>query len=310
MKVLKTNEMIGAAIAEQLCVEDLINLYADRVNQQLEIELPKDTDSPKTLHQAMRYSVLGGGKRIRPALVYATGEALSCNLANLDCAACAVELMHSYSLIHDDLPAMDNDDLRRGRPTCHKAFTEATAILAGDAIQALAFSILANAEITDDQRVKMIQLLAKSSGSLGMAGGQAIDLASVNKQLNESQITNMHTLKTAALIQTSVLMAVVASDINDPEMYAHFAHFSEKVGLAFQIRDDILDIQSDTKTLGKPQGSDAAQNKPTYPSIVGIAQAELSANNLLQQALEEIKELDERAQNLRAISEYMVTRDS
>ena len=291
-------------------VEKLLDQYADRVNHQLKVKLPLETNSPKTLHKAMRYSVLGGGKRIRPALVYATGEALSTNLESLDCAACAVELMHCYSLIHDDLPAMDNDDLRRGRLTCHKAFDEATAILAGDAIQAQAFAILASDRVTHEQRVNMIQQLAKSSGSLGMAGGQAIDLAAVNKRLDEEQIKNMHTLKTAALIQASVLMAVIASDIDDPETFAHFAHFSEKVGLAFQIRDDILDIQADTKTLGKPQGSDAAQNKPTYPSIVGVEQAEYTANNLLQEALDEIKNLDERAENLRAISEYMVTRNS
>ena len=306
MKTQSTEEIA----TEANTVEELLDQYANRVNHQLKARLPQETDSPKTLHKAMRYSVLGGGKRIRPALVYATGEALSTNLESLDCAACAVELMHSYSLIHDDLPAMDNDDLRRGRPTCHKAFDEATAILAGDAIQAQAFSILASDKVTHEQRVNMIQQLAKSSGSLGMAGGQAIDLAAVNKQLDEEQIKTMHTLKTAALIQASVLMAVIASDIDDPEAFAHFAHFSEKVGLAFQIRDDILDIQADTKTLGKPQGSDAAQNKPTYPSIVGVEQAEKTANNLLQEALDEIKNLDERAENLRAISEYMVARNS
>lgn len=291
-------------------VERLLDHYADRVNYQLTERLPQEADSPKTLHKAIRYSVLGGGKRIRPALVYATGEALSTNLESLDCAACAVELMHCYSLIHDDLPAMDNDDLRRGRPTCHKAFDEATAILAGDAIQAQAFAMLASDDASPEQRVHMIQQLAKSSGSLGMAGGQAIDLASVNKQLNEAEIKTMHTLKTAALIQASVLMAVVASDMNNPETFAHFAHFSEKVGLAFQIRDDILDIQADTVTLGKPQGSDAAQNKPTYPSIVGVEHAENTANNLLQEALNEIDHLDDRAGNLRAISKYMVTRNS
>ncbi len=296
--------------AEADTVEELLDQYAYRVNHQLKTRLPQESDSPKTLHKAMRYSVLGGGKRIRPALVYATGEALSTNLESLDCAACAVELMHSYSLIHDDLPAMDDDDLRRGRPTCHKAFDEATAILAGDAIQAQAFAMLACDEASHKQRVDMIQQLAKSSGSLGMAGGQAIDLAAVNKQLDEEQIKTMHTLKTAALIQASVLMAVIASNMDDPEIFAHFAHFSEKVGLAFQIRDDILDIQADTKTLGKPQGSDAAQNKPTYPSIVGVEQAENTANNLLQEALDEIKDLDERAENLRAISKYMVTRNS
>ncbi|MGH1537644.1 MAG: polyprenyl synthetase family protein [Gammaproteobacteria bacterium] len=291
-------------------VEVLLDHYAALVNQQLDEKLPQETDSPNTLHKAIRYSVLGGGKRIRPALVYATGEALGTDLASLNCAACAVELMHCYSLIHDDLPAMDDDDLRRGRPTCHKAFDEATAILAGDAMQAQAFTILASNEASAKQRVLMIQQLAKSSGSLGMAGGQAIDLASVNKQLNEDQIIRMHTLKTAALIQASVLMTVIASDTNNPETFAHFAHFSEKVGLAFQIRDDILDIQADTKTLGKPQGSDAAQNKPTYPSIVGVEQAENTANNLLKEALNEISHLDDRAENLRAISKYMVTRIS
>ncbi len=296
--------------ATTVSVERLLEQYAIRVNLRLSENLPLESDSPKTLHEAMRYSVLGGGKRIRPALVYATGEALSINLDSLDNAACAVELMHCYSLIHDDLPAMDDDDLRRGRPTCHKAFDEATAILAGDAIQALAFAMLASDNTSYKQRVHMIQQLAKSSGSLGMAGGQAIDLASVNKQLNEDEIITMHTLKTAALIQASVLMAVISSDMNNPETFAHFAHFTEKVGLAFQIRDDILDIQADTVTLGKPQGSDAAQNKPTYPSIVGVEQAENTANNLLQAALNEIEHLDDRAKNLRSISKYMVTRNS
>ncbi len=302
--------MDSETLMQQLTVDELITLYANQVNQQLENKLPNETDAPKRLHQAMRYSVVSGGKRIRPALVYATGEALDTNIEHLHSAACAVELMHSYSLIHDDLPAMDDDDLRRGQPTCHKAFDEATAILAGDAIQALAFAILANAEVPNDQRVKMIQLLANASGSLGMAGGQAIDLASVNKQLDETQITTMHTLKTAALIQASVLMAVVASDMNTPKTFAHFAHFAEKVGLAFQIRDDILDIQADTETLGKPQGSDVAQNKPTYPSIVGVEQAKNTANNLLQEALNELQDLDERADNLRMISNYMVNRNS
>ncbi|MEJ2114486.1 MAG: polyprenyl synthetase family protein [Gammaproteobacteria bacterium] len=296
--------------SKTVTVEDLLDHYANRVNQQLNDRMPQAFVSPKTLHKAMRYSVLGGGKRIRPALVYATGEALNTDLASLDCAACAVELMHCYSLIHDDLPAMDNDDLRRGRPTCHKAFDEATAILAGDAMQAQAFTMLASEETSYEKRVHMIQHLAKSSGSLGMAGGQAIDLASVNKQLNEAQVKTMHTLKTAALIQASVLMAVIASDMNNPEIFSHFAHFSEKVGLAFQIRDDILDIQADTETLGKPQGSDAAQNKPTYPSIVGVEHAENTANNLLQDALSEISHLDDKAENLRAISKYMVTRNS
>ncbi len=291
-------------------IEETLNQYTDRINQQLKSWLPKETEPPIILHQAMRYAVLGGGKRIRPALLYATGTALGTELEQLDTAACAVELMHSYSLVHDDLPAMDNDDLRRGLPTCHKAFDEATAILAGDAIQALAFSILANDTRSSQQRVTLIQLLAESSGSRGMAGGQAIDLASVNKQLNRNEIEQMHRLKTGALIKASVLMAVAASDISNPDVYRSFAYFADCIGLAFQIRDDILDIQADTDVLGKPQGSDAAQNKPTYPSIMGIEEAEKVATDLLEKALDEIKPLNSQAETLRAVSKYMVIRNS
>ena len=291
-------------------IEQILNQYANRVNQQLENWLPEESESPITLHQAMRYVVLTGGKRIRPALVYATGEALGARQEKLDTPACAIELIHSYSLIHDDLPAMDNDDLRRGLPTCHKAFDEATAILAGDAIQALAFEILANDTTFSKQRLKMIQLLAESSGSLGMAGGQAIDLASVNKRLNKNEIEQMHRLKTGALIKASVLMAVTASEIDDLERFNRFAHFADCIGLAFQIRDDILDIQTDTKTLGKPQGSDAAQNKPTYPGVVGLEQASLMAHELLEAALDEINLLDINGDTLRGICEHMVTRDA
>jgi len=291
-------------------IEEILELYAKRVNQQLNHWLPQDTKAPTILHQAMRYSVLGVGKRIRPALLYATGEALGISLEKLDASACAVELMHSYSLIHDDLPAMDNDDLRRGLPTCHKAFNEATAILAGDAIQALAFAILANARISSQQRVQMVQLLAESSGSLGMAGGQAIDLAAVDKQLNKDEIEQMHRLKTGSLIKASVLMAVTASETNDSNSFIQFAYFADCIGLAFQIRDDILDIQAETEILGKPQGSDAAQNKPTYPSVVGIEQAELIANDLLEQALNAIDKLDIEGKTLQAVSKYMVARSS
>lgn len=291
-------------------IEEILELYVNRVNQQLNHWLPQDSKTPTTLHQAMRYSVLGGGKRIRPVLLYAVGEALGISIEKLDASACAVELMHSYSLIHDDLPAMDNDDLRRGLPTCHKAFNEAIAILAGDAIQALAFAILANASASSQQRVRMVQLLAESSGSFGMAGGQAIDLAAVDKQLNKDEIERMHRLKTGALIKASVLMAVTASEVNDSDSFMQFSNFADCIGLAFQIRDDILDIQADTKILGKPQGSDAAQNKPTYPSVAGIEQAELIANDLLEQALNAIDKLDIEGEVLRAVSKYMVARNS
>ena len=291
-------------------IDEVLNQYANRVNQCLSSWLPKESDSPTTLHQAMRYSVLGGGKRIRPVLLYATGTAIGTELTKLDAAACAVELMHSYSLIHDDLPAMDNDELRRGLPTCHKAFDEATAILAGDAIQALAFAILANDTAPSQQRIKLIQLLAEASGSTGMAGGQAIDLASVNKTLSQDEIELMHRLKTGALIKASVMMAVTASKVTDPEILNHFTYFADCIGLAFQIRDDILDIQMDTKTLGKPQGSDVAQNKPTYPSVVGMQQAEKLANDLLQKALNKLNSLEIQGNSLQAVSTYMVTRKS
>ena len=291
-------------------IDEVLSQYTNRVNQYLSSWLPKESDSPTTLHQAMRYSVLGGGKRIRPVLLYATGTAIGTELTKLDAAACAVELMHSYSLIHDDLPAMDNDELRRGLPTCHKAFDEATAILAGDAIQALAFAILANDTAPSQQRIKLIQLLAEASGSTGMAGGQAIDLASVNKTLSQDEIELMHRLKTGALIKASVMMAVTASKVTDPEILNHFTYFADCIGLAFQIRDDILDIQMDTKTLGKPQGSDVAQNKPTYPSVVGMQQAEKLANDLLQKALNKLNSLEIQGNSLQAVSTYMVTRKS
>ena len=291
-------------------IEETLTQYTNRVNQQLKNCLPEESKPPTELHQAMHYAVLNGGKRVRPALVYATGESLGVDLEELDACACSVELMHCYSLVHDDLPAMDNDDLRRGLPTCHKAYGEATAILAGDAIQALAFSILANDKAPNGQSIKMIRLLANSSGSTGMAGGQAIDLASVDLALSKNEILHMHRLKTGALIKASVLMAVTASEPKDSNSINCFSKFAEHVGLAFQIRDDILDIQADTEVLGKPQGSDAALNKPTYPSVVGLENAEQYTNVLLEQALNEISRLDSRAHNLREISKYMVQRES
>lgn len=292
-------------------IDEVLNLYAGRVNQQLENWLPAASEPPAVLHEAMRYAVLGEGKRIRPVLVYATGEALDVPVERLDAPACAVELVHSYSLIHDDLPAMDDDDLRRGRPTCHNAFGEANAILAGDALQALAFSVLANDPANPpERRVRMAQLLGEASGSQGMVGGQAIDLASVNKPLDENELKRMHRLKTGALIKTSVLMAVTASEASTPEVYERFARFADGIGLLFQIRDDILDIQSDTEVLGKPQGSDAAQNKPTYPSTVGLEQAEITAEELLRQACQEIDHMDFEWATLYAVSQYIIRRNS
>ncbi len=281
--------------------EKTLSQYASRVNQQLENRLPEKSAPPATLHQAIRYAVLSNGKRIRPALLYATGEALGTRIERLDTSACAVELMHSYSLIHDDLPAMDNDDMRRGQPTCHRAFDEATAILAGDSIQALAFTILANDSVSSNQRIKVIQLLAESSGSLGMAGGQAIDLASVNKQLSKDEIEYMHSLKTGALIKASVLIAATISEVHDTGLLKHLTRFSDYIGLAFQIRDDILDIEIETE-----QGL----TKPSYPNVVGLQQAKSTAKDLLQQALSEIRTLGPQAKSLMEISNYMVMRNT
>ena len=292
-------------------IDEILSLYAGRVNHQLENWLPAASEPPAVLHEAMRYSVLGEGKRIRPVLLYATGEALDVPVDRLDAPACAVELIHSYSLIHDDLPAMDDDDLRRGRPTCHNAFGEANAILAGDALQALAFSVLANDPANPpERRVRLARLLGEGAGSRGMVGGQAIDLASVNKSLDEKALKRMHRLKTGALIRASVLMAVTASEMNTPEVYERFARFADCIGLLFQIRDDILDIQGETEVLGKPQGSDAAHNKPTYPSIVGMEQAGSMAEELLRQACQEIDHLDFQWATLYAVSQYIIRRIS
>ncbi|HEY9052763.1 MAG TPA: farnesyl diphosphate synthase [Gammaproteobacteria bacterium] len=289
-----------------------LGIYCKRVDQALDHWLPQPAGAEARLQEAMRYSVIGGGgKRIRPVLVYAAGQAFNVPLNQLDAAACAVEIIHAYSLIHDDLPAMDDDDLRRGRPTCHKAYDEATAILAGDALQALAFEILTedqemhcNAEV----RLAMIRLLADASGSKGMAGGQAIDLAAVGKTLTLEQLENMHSLKTGALIRASVLLGAMVSCDLTSAMRENLDTYARCIGLAFQIQDDILDIIADTETLGKPQGSDAELNKPTYPALLGLDGARQRALDLHQQALQALSDFDESANMLRQISAYIVER--
>jgi len=272
--------------------------YSQRVNKHLNIWLPDPSGPEARLQEAMRYSVVGGGgKRVRPILVYAAGRAFNVSLTQLDACACAVEIIHAYSLIHDDLPAMDNDDLRRGRPTCHKAFDDATAILAGDALQAFAFEVLStdsNLQTSAENRVKMISLLAQASGSNGMAGGQAIDLGAVGKSLVLDELENMHLLKTGALIRASVLLGAMCS----PNIQA----------AAFQIHDDILDITADTQTLGKPQGSDIQQNKPTYPALLGLDGAAERALKLHERAIKALENFDESADILRQLSVYIIER--
>ncbi|MBI4005287.1 MAG: (2E,6E)-farnesyl diphosphate synthase [Gammaproteobacteria bacterium] len=294
-----------------MSLSERLQVYQSCVETALDYWLPAADLQPRHLHKAMRYAVLGDGKRIRPVLVYATGETFGVDLGTLNGPACAVEMIHAYSLIHDDLPAMDNDDLRRGRPTCHKAFDEATAILAGDALQALAFHVLAHApeiKVSAKQRLVMIDILAQASGSRGMAGGQAIDLAAVGQQLNIAELENMHIHKTGALIRASVELGALSANDVDPEAFEKVSHYAKCIGLAFQIQDDILDVESDTETLGKPQGSDMQRNKPTYPNLLGMDGAKEAAQRLHTEALDSLKHFDSVADPLRWIADYIVQR--
>lgn len=279
-----------------------IDLYLDQqlINQHPRLE---------RLYAAMRYSVIGGGKRIRPVLAYASGEVFGADGAAMDVAAGAVELIHAYSLIHDDLPAMDDDDLRRGQPTCHRAFDEATAILAGDALQALAFEWIATADTWQPAtRLQMTALLARAAGPQGMVGGQAIDLGAVGEQLDLATLEEMHQHKTGALIRASVQLGALASERADPQQLAALDSYARCIGLAFQVQDDILDIESDTGVLGKQQGADAAHGKPTYPALIGMAGAHQLADSLCEQAIAALEPLDAGALRLRQIARYIVER--
>ena len=292
-------------------MESQIQFWSKRADQALEKCLPSESTLPERLHQAMRYAVLNGGKRIRPVLTYAAGHAVGVQPANLDAAACAVELIHAYSLVHDDLPAMDDDDLRRGKPTCHKAFDEATAILAGDALQALAFQMLAHGQsssIPAEQRLQMLDTLAIASGSRGMVGGQAIDLAAVGKTLNVAELENMHVNTTGALLRASVKLGALCQADIDTTRLKKLDHYAKCIGLAFQIQDDILDVEGDTETLGKTQGADQALNKPTYPALLGLESARQMARELHAEALRSIDDLGELADPLRWLADYIVKR--
>lgn len=285
--------------------------WCQRVDLALDNWLPEANILPTDLHGAMRYSVLNGGKRIRPVLAYAAGESFGANAASIDIPSTAVELIHAYSLIHDDLPAMDDDALRRGRPTCHIAYGEAMAILAGDALQALAFRILSQfgQGLSHKQRIEMILVLTLASGSRGMAGGQAIDLASVGKQLSIVELENMHIHKTGALIRASVKMgALCATNMSQQELDI-LDHYAKCIGLAFQIQDDILDVESDTATLGKTQGADAAKDKPTYPALIGLAESKQMAQDLLEDSLLSLRKLNLESSALADLAQYIVNRN-
>lgn len=284
-----------------------------RTEHSLERWLPKASTAPARLHEAMRYSALGSGKRVRPVLTYATGQALNIAPERLDGPACAVELIHAYSLVHDDLPAMDDDDLRRGRPTCHKAFDEATAILAGDALQTLAFQVLAADQAmaaSPKARVEMIELLARSSGSRGMAGGQALDLAAEGATLEGVvELENIHIHKTGALIRAAVRLATLLVDDINAESARQLDHYAKCIGLAFQVQDDILDVEGDTAVLGKTQGKDQRQDKATYPSLLGLDAAREKAQLLCDEALASVDHLDAKADPLRWIAHYIIHRN-
>lgn len=286
-----------------MSLKKLMDHYRQRVDAELARCLPAPTIQPTRLHEAMRYAVLNGGKRIRPVLVYVAGTAVGAPLTALDHAACAVELIHAYSLVHDDLPCMDDDDLRRGKPTCHKAFDEATALLVGDALQSLAFQTLAQSK-----SIEMINILATAIGSRGMAGGQALDIDAVGKSLNLIELENLHIHKTGALIRASVKMGALAKPDLSPDILQLLDHYAKCIGLAFQIQDDILDETTDTETLGKPQGSDRAHNKPTYPSLLGLQGSRQMAEELIDNALNSLTIFDEAADPLRQLAHYIIDR--
>lgn len=282
-----------------------------RVEQVLQQQLQQQDVAAQSLQQAMHYSILLGGKRIRPSLVYRCGLMLGARLEDLDAPAAALEAIHCYSLIHDDLPAMDNDALRRGKPTCHIAFDEATAILAGDAIQSLAFDILSShsyQQVPAQRVLAMVQQLAKAGGAAGMCAGQAIDLAHTNQGFNLETLEQMHRLKTGALIQCAIELAWLASPATAPEELELLRRFAASLGLAFQVQDDILDIESDTETLGKPQGSDHQANKATYPALLGLSEAKRKAEFLHQDALAALEQLPYPGDDLKALAQFLIAR--
>lgn len=288
---------------------NVLSAWADRAEIALQARLPEATEHGNSLADAMRYASLGGGKRLRAALVYATGEMLGASPDRLDIPAAAVEMIHAYSLVHDDLPAMDDDDLRRGKPTCHKVFGDAMAILAGDALQCLAFEVLSTdtRDIEVDVKIEMIKTLASSSGFAGMAGGQALDLAAVGSQLDVDALSKMHGMKTGALIRASVRLGALAGDA-DSDTLARLDNFAGNIGLAFQIVDDILDEMTDSDTLGKTVGSDRANCKPTYTTMLGIAAARDMANRLEQTALESLAAIGHNTEVLSQITTFITRR--
>ncbi|WP_373740887.1 polyprenyl synthetase family protein [Neisseria sp.] len=275
----------------------------------LERLMPSENEMPHKLHQAMRYVTLGGGKRLRPLLVLAASELGEAEQTAVEQAMAAIEMVHVYSLVHDDMPAMDNDSLRRGKPTCHVQYGEATALLVGDALQTQAFDILSRpTALPSERQLKMLSVLAKASGSSGMAGGQAIDLNNVGKAMSQTELERMHGLKTGALIRAAVAMGALACPDVDDEVLARLDDYARKLGLAFQVIDDVLDCEADTATLGKTAGKDADNDKPTYVKLMGLAEARRYAEQLVEAAVEALAPLGEKSLRLRQLAQFVTAR--
>lgn len=280
-----------------------------RAEHALEGVLPAAAIMPEKLHEAMRYTTLGGGKRVRPLLSFAAGELAGAAAHTLEIAACAVECIHVYSLVHDDMPCMDDDSLRRGKPTVHIQYDEATALLVGDALQTLAFDLLSAPALfaSPERQLRALNVLARASGSRGMAGGQAIDLASVGREITLPELEVMHLHKTGALIRAAVMLGALAGDLEDGSLQ-HLDHYAKNIGLLFQVVDDVLDATADTATLGKTAGKDAANNKPTYVSLLGLAESRRLAGELAERAEASLESFGDRASRLRELARYIVSR--
>ena len=288
---------------------DRIADYTARVDARLDAALPPESTVPTRLHEAMRYAVLNGGKRVRPLLVYATGECLKVDPRSLDAPAVAIELIHAFSLVHDDLPAMDDDDLRRGKPTAHIQFDEATAILAADALQPLAFGVLANLEdVTAETRTQLVKLVAVASGSIGMTGGQSIDLAAEGGTMSADALEHMYSLKTGALIHASVVSASLLCESLSNEDQAALDGFARAIGVAFQIKDDILDVEGETEVIGKQAGADQRLGKATYPGLFGIDESRRRCDELLSDALSRLERFGDKAAPLVWLARFIVER--
>lgn len=287
-----------------------VSAHQHRFEDVLRRLLPAGEIAPQRLHQAMRYSVLEGGKRVRPLLAFAAAELTHADMGRADIAAAAVELIHAYSLVHDDMPCMDDDVLRRGKPTCHVEYDEATALLVGDALQSLAFQLLSAHRLSDDpaRQLEMVKLLAVASGSRGMAGGQAIDLESVGKPLTVPELEQMHIHKTGALIRAAILLGAHCGKVADDAQLAALERYAKCVGLAFQVVDDVLDAEADTATLGKTAGKDADNDKPTYVTLLGAREAKQMAADLHREAVDALAPFGDGARRLRELADFIVLR--